>query len=96
LEIAIKKSWSGYRPAGEWRPHSVEVEHWLAAETVADPHSNSSSQRVGYDLLTGELLVDGRPLSRLPATFELYPSYESLFGRATIEVMPTGMLGMQF
>lgn len=94
LDIAIEKSWPEYRPAGGWRSHSAKLEHWLTTETAAD--SNSRSQRVHYNLLTGELLVDGLPLSRLPVTFEQHPTYEKFFGRATVEVMSTRMSGMQF
>jgi hypothetical protein len=50
---------------------------------------------VYFNILTAELPVDGLPLSRLPAEFEQHPSYETLFGRAMIEVMPSDVPGMQ-
>lgn len=94
LDDAIKWAWAAYRRGTVWSSHSSEAQHWVTNETEATP--NSDSQSVHFNLLSGELLVDGLPLSRLPPSFKEHTTYKPMFGRSTIEVMPTNMEGMQF
>jgi hypothetical protein len=94
LDDAILRGWSGYPGAETWRPASPTEHHWLTTNTR--PSIGSSSMTVHFNLLTAELLVNKLPLSRLPANYEIHPSYETLFGRTTLEVMPTDKPGMQF
>jgi hypothetical protein len=63
-------------------------EHWL--------HTRSDSLPVHYNLLTGELLVNGLPLARLPSDYMEHETYRSLFRCATLEVVPSGRPGMKF
>lgn len=94
INMAIQRSWAGFLPGTTWKCHSADAQHWMTSNTAQTP--DSGSQTVHFNLLSGELLVDGLPLSRLPSSFEQHPSYVSLFGRSTIEVMPTKVAGMQF
>lgn len=52
--------------------------------------------RVHFNLLTGELLVNGLPLDRPPKHYESQKLFRTLFGHHAVEVMPTAVLGMQF
>ncbi|KAI2625249.1 hypothetical protein GGS21DRAFT_314838 [Xylaria nigripes] len=93
ISDAVKKAWSAYRPVGGWRLVCNST-HWLVTETASDnglPHL-----KVHFNLLSGELLVNGLPLSRPPAAYEASPLWKTLFGRAAMEVMPTSAAGMQF
>jgi hypothetical protein len=94
LDIAILKNWSDYPGAERWRPVSPTMHHHLTTSTQS--RIGTSSMAVHFNLLTAELLVKGLPLSRLPTKYEIHPNYEILFGRTTLEVMPTDMAGMQF
>lgn len=47
-------------------------------------------------MLTGELLVNGAPLSRLPSSFESHPMFKTLFGGQALDVIPSNIPGMQF
>ncbi|TIC93966.1 hypothetical protein CH35J_009644 [Colletotrichum higginsianum] len=51
---------------------------------------------VHFCLLTGEFLVDGVPLNRLPKDYLDHESYKSLFGSLSAEIMPTPVPGMRF
>jgi hypothetical protein len=42
-------------------------------------------QAVYYDLLTGELIIGGKPLGRLPREIVRHPAYASLFGTVSAE-----------
>jgi len=94
LDLAIRKSWSAFLGGETWEPVSTSVDHWLTTRTTSS--EGTSSLVVHFNLLTAELLVNGLPLSRLPAEYERHPSYETLFGRTTLEVMPANVPGMQF
>ncbi|OJJ43588.1 hypothetical protein ASPZODRAFT_28243 [Penicilliopsis zonata CBS 506.65] len=83
LNEAIMWAWSSYTP-GTWTCQN----HWMAATT--------DGLSVHFDLLTGELLVNGLPLARLPAQYEQHRMYSTLFGRAALEVMPSSLQGMRF
>ena len=94
LDDAIKKSWSAYQAGDGWRAISEQAEHWLVSQTA--PQGNSDPLWIHFNLLTGELLVNGLPLARLPSKYELHPAYRTLFGRSALEVMPTAVQGMQY
>lgn len=93
ISDAVQKSWSAYRPGGGWRV-ACNTTHWLVTETASD---NTGVQfQVHYNLLSGELLVNGIPLSRPPRAYEDHPMWRVLFGRTAVEVMPTSAAAMQF
>ncbi|KAI3322851.1 hypothetical protein HD806DRAFT_544884 [Xylariaceae sp. AK1471] len=93
ISDAVQKSWSAYRPGAGWRL-ACNTTHWLVTETASD---NKGVQfQVHYNLLSGELLVNGIPLSRPPREYEDHPMWRVLFGRTAVEVMPTSAAAMQF
>ncbi|KAI1822778.1 hypothetical protein F4861DRAFT_371113 [Xylaria intraflava] len=93
LSDAVKKAWSGYQPRNGWRL-ALKTPDWLVTETASG--DGQARLQVHYNLLSGELLVNGVPLSRPPPEYEAYPLWQTLFGRAPVEVMPTSAAGMQF
>ncbi|KAI2621190.1 hypothetical protein GGR54DRAFT_630279 [Hypoxylon sp. NC1633] len=90
---AVSKSWAGFRSGTEWRV-ACNTTHWLVTETTSD--DQGTRLQVHYDLLSGELLVNGIPLSRPPRKYEDHPLWQTFFGRTAAEVMPTLATGMQF
>ena len=94
LDDAIKWYWSDYRPASGWRVVSPKADYWLFSRMR--PQEGRFGHEIHCNLLTGELLVDGRSLSQLPSNFENDPNYCSLFGGLILEVMPSTSPGMQF
>ncbi|KAJ9225449.1 hypothetical protein DTO169C6_2182 [Paecilomyces variotii] len=97
LDDAIQKSWCAYRPGSKWRRYSDQEDHWLCATTATETESTRvDALPVQYNLLTGELFVNGHRLSRLPSEYEQHSSYLALFGRACLEIMPSDIPGMRF
>ncbi|KAB5554451.1 hypothetical protein GE09DRAFT_1173514 [Coniochaeta sp. 2T2.1] len=94
LDLAIGNCWSGYRAECAWQSETKPSRHWVTTTTAQ--YTGAASQIVQYNLLSGELRVDGLPLSRLPSTFEGHAMYKVLFDRSTIEVMRTTMTGKEF
>lgn len=94
LDNAIAMSWHAYEGHGNWRNFSSEHFNWLVKDM--DLADNDRCAQVQFNLQSGELLVDGVPLNRLPTKYERHPMYRRLFGPSTIEVMPSHVPGMQF
>ncbi|KAI1175689.1 hypothetical protein F4777DRAFT_549550 [Nemania sp. FL0916] len=93
ISHAVKKSWSAFCPRGDWQIAN-NTSHWLVTETVLN--EQSIHLWVHYNLLSGELLVNGIPLSSPPLNYEAHPIWPKLFGRTSVEVMPTTVAGMEF
>ncbi|KAF8851671.1 hypothetical protein BDZ45DRAFT_140606 [Acephala macrosclerotiorum] len=94
VDDAVQKSWTAYQGGQDWQIMSQDVDHWLVSRTAIGGGGGSLS--IHFNLLTGELLVNGLPLARLPSQYEGHPMYRTLFGEACLEVMPTTVQGMQF
>ncbi|EXJ68848.1 uncharacterized protein A1O5_07780 [Cladophialophora psammophila CBS 110553] len=94
LDDAIRKSWSAYQVGGCWQVVSEQANYWVVSQTP--PRNNCEQLWVHFNILTGELLVNGLPLNRLPSEFERHATYRTLFGHSTLEVMPSAAHGMQF
>ena len=94
LDDAIGQAWSAYQAGTDWRAISNDIDYWVFTKTA--PTDGGDTLSVHYNLLTGELLVNGQPLDRLPKRYEDHPLYFTLFGRSAVEVMPSTVPGMQF
>ncbi|EHK23059.1 uncharacterized protein TRIVIDRAFT_230731 [Trichoderma virens Gv29-8] len=94
LNSAVKSALSFYNGKGAWKLLSDHEYHWLETKTIPNNGKNSSSIQI--NILTGELLVNGLPPSRLPSLYEEHPAFRELFGREMIEVMPSDIPGTIF
>ncbi|KAI0458811.1 hypothetical protein F5B21DRAFT_369579 [Xylaria acuta] len=94
LDNAIKASWAVYQPAGQWHALEAPYNHWMNSKSASNEHGNALV--IQFSMLTGELLVNGVPLNRLPTEYEQNPDYQTLFGKSIIEVMPSSVRGMRF
>lgn len=95
LDVAIKMSWTAYCASSSWSAASDEDETWVVSRTASQLASDESLL-VHFNLLTGELLVNGLPLARLPSEYERHETYKRLFGQSLLEVMPSEVPRMQF
>ncbi|KAL2816576.1 hypothetical protein BDW59DRAFT_166300 [Aspergillus cavernicola] len=95
LDIAIRRSWTAYRASSGWTAVQGVTEPWLSSYTTyISP--GEGTLLMHFNLLTGELLINGLPLARLPADYERHESYNTLFGKSLLEVMPSTLPGMDF
>ncbi|KAH8699393.1 hypothetical protein GQ44DRAFT_632794 [Phaeosphaeriaceae sp. PMI808] len=94
LDDSIKRLWTSYCPGTPWRSVKGNRHEWLMTESAGN--DVTASVLVHYNLLTGSLLVNGSPLSRLPRHYEVHGSYQRLFGTNAINVVPSAMAGMRF
>ncbi|KAJ5059156.1 hypothetical protein J3E72DRAFT_230989 [Bipolaris maydis] len=90
LSDAVTVNWAAFDPTSEnpWTSLGGCKTHWL--------HTTSGLLSVHINLLTGELLVNGLPLSRLPPEYMSHHMYKPLFQKSALEVVPTSEPGMRF
>ena len=62
LDEAISRTWAAYRQGSPWSAVLRENDYWLVTRMTSEP-SKTSDLWVHYNILTGELLIDGRPLA---------------------------------
>ncbi|KAF1930947.1 uncharacterized protein M421DRAFT_57599 [Didymella exigua CBS 183.55] len=90
LNEAVSTSWASFQSteATPWKSLNKPKHHWL--------YIFSGKLPVHVNLLTGELLVNGLPLTRLPSEYLVHPMYTPLFSASALEVVPTDEVGMRF
>lgn len=94
LDNAVAKAWSAYVPGSMWRVASKASGGWMATDTLATTQATSMSMH--YNLLSGELLVNGLPLDQPPQKYRSHPLYSTLFGKTVVEIMPSTTPGFLF
>ena len=70
---AVSQVWVGFRGSSNWCSLPIPNSRWISCVTLG-------GQEVHYDLLTGQLLIDGKQLGRLPREFVEHPTYASILG----------------
>ncbi|KAG1857715.1 hypothetical protein DFJ58DRAFT_878168 [Suillus subalutaceus] len=93
LDRAMKHLWSAYRRHTRWTLESPNSQ-WLRCETA--PSDDPSRQIIHLDMLTARLLVDGKPLTRLPDYIQQHPSCILLFCHQVLDVFPSKIPGVEF
>ena len=81
IDTAIKQIWKGYHPSGSWVALESPSERWVETKTTRT--GDRKSMIVHFNLLTGELLVNGSLISRLPSSYEIHETYRRLFGNVS-------------
>lgn len=94
INIAIQLLWSSYEAGIDWTALETPNERWLRTKTAETDCQVSVS--VEFNVLTGELLINGFPLARLPRNYEAHDTYKRLFGQKMLDVIPSTMPGMNF
>ncbi|KAG8923469.1 hypothetical protein FRC02_011119 [Tulasnella sp. 418] len=94
LDESILRVWEFYRPSGKWERLQAPNDRWMLTHTA--PLQNQTSQCVHLDLLSGQLLVEGKPLGRLPQNMASHRTYLRIFGKRILDVIPADMSDMEF
>lgn len=94
VTAGIKRIWQGAYLPDIWAFVPESLEHWVITRTA--PPEGSLPQLVHYNLLSGELLVDGRRLGRLPAKYTGHPLYKKIFGTSILDVVAADEKGMSY
>ena len=82
LDMAINSIWPGYRPSNGWQQLSEPNSRWLTTSTALS--ATQKPQKVHYNLLNGELLVNGEQLGRLPQNIVGHSLYKRIFSQVLL------------
>ncbi|KAI6011263.1 hypothetical protein PISMIDRAFT_17817 [Pisolithus microcarpus 441] len=97
INRGIKRVWPRYgrdTQCSQWQRVGEGDCSWFTTNTSSS--DTQCSQRVHFDALNGTLLVDGRPMGRLPNKIRTDPMFTSLFGDQAPDVLPGDMAGMEY
>lgn len=76
---AVSDLWSSYQSyPGGWTELPAPNTRWISTITASE---SQIPKRVHLNLLEGCLLIDGKPLNRLPNSYSQHPTYIRLFGQ---------------
>jgi len=81
-DLALAQLWLGYRNSARWHALPRPNSQWISCVT-------EGGQSVHYDLLSGQLLIDGKRLGRLPQEIVEHPTYASMFGAVSGQGHPS-------
>ncbi|KAF9770212.1 hypothetical protein IL306_012268 [Fusarium sp. DS 682] len=98
LEWSINETWSdsgafGTRSYSPWKMLSGSHRWWVTSQIARTKWT--SPQVVHYHLLQGHLIVDGKPLGRLPLQMRQDPTIQELFGEQHLLTRPSSLLEYQ-
>ncbi|KAI0066738.1 hypothetical protein BV25DRAFT_1972593 [Artomyces pyxidatus] len=95
MDDAIHSIWSGYSPGNfQWTSLPSANDRWLLCET--SPSTGVEAQRVLYNSLDGRLLINGKPLGRLPRDIVAHSVYTRVFGNKILDIVPASKSGMEY
>jgi hypothetical protein len=91
INQGIRRTWAGF-PSGRitWTQLTNGCSEWVTAR-AADIHAD-----LHYNLITGELLVNGEPLNEPSSAYREQLLFKALFGTQRVEVMPSMEPGFQY
>ncbi|KAG9568088.1 hypothetical protein KCU71_g3382, partial [Aureobasidium melanogenum] len=91
LVSAVQKIWHG-ACFELWTVASDDADSWVQNKTISA--RSGPSQQVHYNLLDGELLVDGKPVRKVPDNIKSDPLFLQLFGSSVLRVFASDIPGM--
>ncbi|KAH9056908.1 hypothetical protein EDB87DRAFT_1157643 [Lactarius vividus] len=91
FDQGVASLWPGFRRqiSSNWHVLPSPNSRWISC--VVD-----GGQEVHYNLLTGELLISGNPLGRLPQDFIQHSVYKSVLGTRVLDVVPADIPDLAF
>ncbi|KAL9104009.1 MAG: hypothetical protein Q9163_000987 [Psora crenata] len=99
LNTVINRVWpqsGGIEPKSFARPSFLQAPcQWWIMSTI-HPSEHTRCQTVHYHLLEGHLLIDGRPIGKLPAEHRKSLVLEQLFGEQNLMTYPSALPGMTY
>ncbi|KAG8409573.1 hypothetical protein J3459_017399 [Metarhizium acridum] len=97
LEKVINETWaddgsSKSRSFSEW--NCLDGGHWVSSRTIGT--GLVASQTIHYHVLQGHLLIDGKPLGKLPLEIRDDKNILELFQGQHLLTRPSGVAGMEY
>ncbi|KAL8934729.1 MAG: hypothetical protein Q9211_005078 [Gyalolechia sp. 1 TL-2023] len=95
LDRSVLNAWSSFQSSSKkWQYDGEAGDVWLCKRTLSGPCSGSQS--VHYNVLNGQLLVDGRPLGTLPKEYTSHSLFVRIFGAQILRIATSDTPGMLY
>lgn len=99
LGSAIDKAWSNSSDAlgrrySQWEFTASSNDRWASAVITSTFYKFIAPQRVYYNFIEGHLLLDGKPLAKLPIDIRESEDVKELFGDQHLLTFPSSLVGM--
>ncbi|KAI0318912.1 hypothetical protein OF83DRAFT_1113237 [Amylostereum chailletii] len=96
LDIAVKSVWPSFCPGRSgWQILPKPNSRYLHCTTSAEADSVASYD-VLFNALDGELLVNCKPIGRLPGAVLSHSMYGRVFGQKALDVLPSNVPGTEW
>ncbi|KAF2660962.1 hypothetical protein K491DRAFT_750751 [Lophiostoma macrostomum CBS 122681] len=93
LDQAIRAViWETFHGNGKWTKLEAPYDNWLVCRE--ESIRGSADRQVQFDILTAEVMVDGRSLHRLPSEYEKHPTFKILFPKGITGALPSTLPSM--
>ncbi|EUC26942.1 hypothetical protein COCCADRAFT_10307 [Bipolaris zeicola 26-R-13] len=101
VSMAINASWSEPGSSVEksfssWKQVSPVHDRWVVSTMKTATKNPANTQVVHYNFIEGHLLIDGKPLGRLPRDFRESNDVRQLFGNQHLLTFPSAEFGMSY
>ncbi|KAF8326320.1 uncharacterized protein EI90DRAFT_3156603 [Cantharellus anzutake] len=93
INSAVANIWNGFDLTCRWTRLPEPNDRWLTTTTTI---AGQRRQEVHLNILSGSLLIDGKPLGRLPPEIVGHSTYIELFGAKNLAVVPSNMEDMDY
>ncbi|KAK7447753.1 hypothetical protein VKT23_014011 [Stygiomarasmius scandens] len=94
LDNALMAVWPDYSPGSPWNFLTPPNNRWIMSSTATE--ENSQSQIVHVNIMEGRMLIDGKPLSRLPLSISGHKIFVRVFGSRVLDIVPSKLMGFDF
>ncbi|KAF9235913.1 hypothetical protein BU15DRAFT_77520 [Melanogaster broomeanus] len=94
INLAVSSVWPAYQPGSQWRQLEHPNSRWFSCQSAVT--DVQQSQEVHFNLLDGTLLVEGKPLGKLPREITGHYVYKLIFESRILDVIPGNIPGMEY
>ncbi|KAH8725994.1 hypothetical protein GQ44DRAFT_771576 [Phaeosphaeriaceae sp. PMI808] len=95
IGMGINASWSSNAKLfAKWEPVSSQNDRWIVTTMTSSTGFFVNTQIVHYNFIEGHLLVDGKPMGRLPRNIRESDEVMMLFGGEHLLTLPSAEYGM--
>ncbi|KAH0276074.1 hypothetical protein KCU91_g4106, partial [Aureobasidium melanogenum] len=92
LNSAVQHIWNGVVLGSSWTVFPGDFPSWVQNKTV--PIQGGQSQIGLFNLLSGRMLVDGKPVGKVPDKIRSGSLFEQIFGSSVLRVFASDIPGM--
>lgn len=92
LDEVVSRQWASYRRGALWRVKEQPNHCWVEAKVPG--HHGNKLMLMHFNFLTGALLMNGHPPSRLPGSYGRREAYQHLFGKVLYDCSRLTMFTM--